>query len=83
MLNPPLQRPPTVGSQGVRPCYKGNTYDLFFKIISLFVPLRASNHGGAHCVFCMVGKPSMNRGALRWFHNVWTYDMRVIEYGTI
>jgi hypothetical protein len=31
----------------------------------------------------MVGKPSMNRGALRWFHNVWTYDMRVIEYGTI
>lgn len=28
----------------------------------------------------LFGKPSINKGALSWFYNVWTYDGKVIEY---
>jgi hypothetical protein len=30
----------------------------------------------------IVGKPSMRRGALNWFHNVSTIGKEVIEYST-
>jgi hypothetical protein len=37
------------------------------------------NHNIAHHAFGIVGKPSMRKGAPRWFHNVYAYGERVIE----
>jgi hypothetical protein len=37
-----------------------------------------------HNAFChtldIIGKPSMNKGATTWFHNVLTYGGKFIEY---
>ncbi len=34
-------------------------------------------------VLGVFGKLSMRRGAWAWFHDVWTYDAKVLEYGMI
>jgi hypothetical protein len=41
-----------------------------------------SQHGGKTSCHALgtIGKPSMGRCALSWFHNVSTYDGEVIEY---
>jgi len=41
-----------------------------------------TKHGVSCCNLDTVGKSSMSRGAKSWFHNVWTYNEKVIEYWT-
>jgi len=52
---------------------------LFFK--SFFLSWWHFLNHNAHCYTCStIRKPSMNKGTLRWFHNVQTYKAWPIEY---
>jgi hypothetical protein len=47
----------------------------------LFVLMRSTQLGDASdCVLGFFGKLSMRRGALAWFHGVWTCGAKVLEY---
>jgi hypothetical protein len=38
------------------------------------------NWDASDCVLGVFGKLLMRRGAWVWFHDIWTYDAKVLEY---
>ncbi len=41
------------------------------------------NQDASDHILCLFGKLSRRRGALAWFHGVWTYGVEVLEYWVI
>jgi hypothetical protein len=66
--------------------FQWNVY-LWSKVVCLFFPVLywwdPPNQDASDCVLGLFGKLSRRRGALAWFHGIWTSDVKVVEYWMI
>jgi hypothetical protein len=49
-------------------------------LLVLFVFMRSFEPDASNSVLSLFGKLSRRRGALAWFHGVWTCTIKVLEY---